>query len=225
MSRDARARACRPGATCAPTAASSTTGSTAAPSAGCSASPAAPAADRGLPGRHRRRRRAGRRDAAAGAADRRRRHPRGDRGWSSGSRSPWPASRSSAPCSRVGTGWLSSRIGEGLIFDLRTQVFGHVQRQSLAFFTRTQTGALVSPAQQRRHRRPARLHLDAVQHRLQRDRGGRRRHRDARAELAGHPAVPGAVPAAAARLALGQRPAGRPDPRSRWTATPTWATR
>ncbi|WKN50644.1 ABC transporter ATP-binding protein [Nocardioides sp. Arc9.136] len=41
-------------------------------------------------------------------------------------------------------GWLSSRIGEGLIYDLRTQVFGHVQRQSLAFFTRTQTGALVS---------------------------------------------------------------------------------
>lgn len=44
----------------------------------------------------------------------------------------------------VGEGWLSSRIGEGLIFDLRTRVFGHVQRQSLAFFTRTQTGALVS---------------------------------------------------------------------------------
>jgi len=44
----------------------------------------------------------------------------------------------------VGTGYLSSRIGEGLIFDLRTRVFGHVQRQSLAFFTRTQTGALVS---------------------------------------------------------------------------------
>ena len=37
-----------------------------------------------------------------------------------------------------------SRIGEGLIYDLRTQVFAHVQRQSLAFFTRTQTGALVS---------------------------------------------------------------------------------
>ncbi len=44
----------------------------------------------------------------------------------------------------VVAGWFSSRIGEGLIFDLRTQVFGHVQRQSLAFFTRTQTGALVS---------------------------------------------------------------------------------
>ncbi len=44
----------------------------------------------------------------------------------------------------VGTGYLSSRIGEGLIFDLRTRVFGHVQRMGLAFFTRTQTGALVS---------------------------------------------------------------------------------
>lgn len=42
------------------------------------------------------------------------------------------------------TGWFSSRIGEGLIYDLRTRVFAHVQRQSLAFFTRTQTGALVS---------------------------------------------------------------------------------
>ena len=42
------------------------------------------------------------------------------------------------------SGYLSSKIGEGLIYDLRTQVFAHVQRQSLAFFTRTQTGALVS---------------------------------------------------------------------------------
>jgi ATP-binding cassette subfamily B protein len=44
----------------------------------------------------------------------------------------------------LATGYLSSRIGEGLIHDLRTSVFGHVQRLSLAFFTRTQTGALVS---------------------------------------------------------------------------------
>ena len=44
----------------------------------------------------------------------------------------------------VAAGYLSARIGEGLIYDLRTRVFGHVQRQSLAFFTRTQTGALVS---------------------------------------------------------------------------------
>ena len=40
--------------------------------------------------------------------------------------------------------WFSSRIGEGLIFDMRTRVFEHVQKMSLAFFTRTQTGALVS---------------------------------------------------------------------------------
>ena len=40
--------------------------------------------------------------------------------------------------------WFSSRIGEGLIFDMRTQVFEHVQKMSLSFFTRTQTGALVS---------------------------------------------------------------------------------
>ena len=40
--------------------------------------------------------------------------------------------------------WHSSQIGEGLIYDLRTQVFGHVQKQSIAFFTRTQTGALIS---------------------------------------------------------------------------------
>jgi len=40
--------------------------------------------------------------------------------------------------------WYSARIGEGLIFDLRTQVFSHVQRQPIAFFTRAQTGALVS---------------------------------------------------------------------------------
>lgn len=40
--------------------------------------------------------------------------------------------------------WLFATIGEGLIYDLRTEVFRHVQRQSIAFFTRTQTGALVS---------------------------------------------------------------------------------
>ena len=40
--------------------------------------------------------------------------------------------------------WFSARIGEGLIYDLRKQVFEHVQRQSIAFFTRTQTGALIS---------------------------------------------------------------------------------
>lgn len=40
--------------------------------------------------------------------------------------------------------YLSSTIGEGLIYDLRVALFDHVQRQPIAFFTRTQTGALVS---------------------------------------------------------------------------------
>ncbi|MGO9221979.1 MAG: ABC transporter ATP-binding protein [Streptosporangiaceae bacterium] len=40
--------------------------------------------------------------------------------------------------------WYTARVGEGLIYDLRTQVFGHVQRQPIAFFTRAQTGSLVS---------------------------------------------------------------------------------
>ena len=40
--------------------------------------------------------------------------------------------------------WYSARIGEGLIYDLRRQVFDHVQRMPLAFFVRTQTGALIS---------------------------------------------------------------------------------
>jgi ATP-binding cassette subfamily B protein len=40
--------------------------------------------------------------------------------------------------------WYSAIIGEGLIYDLRSQVFQHVQSQSIAFFTRTQTGALIT---------------------------------------------------------------------------------
>ncbi|WP_392466191.1 ABC transporter ATP-binding protein [Arsenicicoccus cauae] len=40
--------------------------------------------------------------------------------------------------------WYSARIGEGLIYDLRTQVFSHVLDQPIAFFTRAQTGALVT---------------------------------------------------------------------------------
>ncbi|GGW82905.1 ABC transporter ATP-binding protein [Streptomyces bobili] len=40
--------------------------------------------------------------------------------------------------------WCSSRVGEGVVFDLRTKVFAHVQQQPVAFFTRTQTGKLIS---------------------------------------------------------------------------------
>ena len=44
----------------------------------------------------------------------------------------------------LGQRWFSARIGEGLIHDLRTQVFDHVQRMPIGFFSRAQTGALVS---------------------------------------------------------------------------------
>ncbi len=40
--------------------------------------------------------------------------------------------------------WISSRVGEGLIYDMRNRVFTHIQRMPIAFFTRTQTGALIS---------------------------------------------------------------------------------
>ncbi len=44
----------------------------------------------------------------------------------------------------IGIRWVSAKVGEGLIYDMRSQVFGHIQRMPLAFFTRTQTGALIS---------------------------------------------------------------------------------
>jgi len=47
-------------------------------------------------------------------------------------------------CLGVTNRWFSARIGESLIYDLRTQVFRHVQKQPIAFFTRAQTGSLVS---------------------------------------------------------------------------------
>jgi len=40
--------------------------------------------------------------------------------------------------------WFSARVGEGLIYDMRSAVFTHIQRMPIAFFTRTQTGALIS---------------------------------------------------------------------------------
>ncbi len=44
----------------------------------------------------------------------------------------------------VGERWLSARVGEGLIFDMRTRVFAHINEMPISFFTRTQTGALIS---------------------------------------------------------------------------------
>lgn len=40
--------------------------------------------------------------------------------------------------------WISSSVGQHVMHDLRTAVFGHLQRQSLAFFTRTRTGEVTS---------------------------------------------------------------------------------
>ena len=44
----------------------------------------------------------------------------------------------------IGIRWVSAKVGEGLIFDMRSKVFDHIQRMPIAFFTRTQTGALIS---------------------------------------------------------------------------------
>ena len=44
----------------------------------------------------------------------------------------------------IGIRYVSAAVGEGLIYDMRSQVFEHIQKMPIAFFTRTQTGALIS---------------------------------------------------------------------------------
>ncbi len=44
----------------------------------------------------------------------------------------------------LGIRYVSAKVGEGLIYDMRSKVFAHIQRMPIAFFTRTQTGALIS---------------------------------------------------------------------------------
>jgi ATP-binding cassette subfamily B protein len=44
----------------------------------------------------------------------------------------------------IGIRYVSAKVGEGLIFDMRSKVFEHIQKMPIAFFTRTQTGALIS---------------------------------------------------------------------------------
>ena len=104
-----------------------------------------PAAARRLPRARRRRRRRRRRQPAALPRDHRQRHPRrATRRSSSGSRSSSPCLALVDAALSLVQRYIAPRVGEGLIFDMRTQVFDHVQRMPLAFFTRTQTGALVS---------------------------------------------------------------------------------
>ena len=80
--------------------------------------------------------------------------------------------------------FFSARIGEGLIYDMRVTLFDHVQRLPISFFTRTQTGALMSAAQQRRHRCPASGHEHPGHGRLERDHPRRHAHGDARPRVA-----------------------------------------
>ena len=202
-----------PGATSAPTAASSTTGSTRKTIRrvlGFARPHRAP--DLRLPGPDRHRRGHGRGDAAAGAADRRRRHPRrrrpdgDDPGPGDGRRRD--LHRGSRRARRLAL--LADRRGA----DLRPAHQGVRARAApVAGLLHPHPDRCAGlPAQQRRDRRPAGVHLDPVQHGLQRHRRARRRHRHARAELADHPALPGALPDPLLRLALGQRPARRPHP-------------
>ena len=58
--------------------------------------------------------------------------------------SPRRAWRSSDALLSLAQRYISSRVGEGLIYDMREKVFGHIQEMPLAFFSRTQTGALIS---------------------------------------------------------------------------------
>ena len=115
---------------------------------------------------------------------------------------------------RSASGSISARIGEGIIYDLRTQVYDHVQRMPLQFFTRTQTGALVSRLNNDVIGRPAGVHLDAVRHGRQRHRAGPHRRRDVLAVLAGHRAVAGAgAGCSCCRPGCVGPPAGRDHPR------------
>lgn len=91
------------------------------------------------------------------------------------------------------TRWLSATLGEGLILDLRTAVFDHVQRMPVAFFTRTRTGALVSRLQQRCDRRPAGVQQHALRRGLQCRHPAADHGRDAHDLLADHAARPGAA--------------------------------
>ena len=116
--------------------------------------------------------------------------------------------------------WYSARIGEGSIYRLRTQVYDHVQRMPLQFFTRTQTGALVSRlnndvigAQQ-----AFTSTLSGVVSQRHPARADRRRH--VLAVVADHRAVAGDAAAVRAGRPAGSAADSRPSP-----ASPTSSTR
>ena len=112
----------------------------------------------------------------------------------SASSSASPPCWRSWPSSTPGVGLLerleSSRLGERLILDLRRRVFGHVQSMPIAFFTRTHTGRAGQPPQQRRHRRPAGVHVGAVRRGHQRHHARADARRDAPPVVADHACWP-----------------------------------
>ena len=83
--------------------------------------------------------------------------------------------------------WCSSTIGEGLIFDLRTQVFDHVRHDAAGLLHPHPDRQAGVAAELRRDRRPAGLHLDAVHRAVQRDQPGAGAGRHAGTQLAAHP--------------------------------------
>ena len=99
----------------------------------------------GVPGHDRRQRAVGARAAAAVPLDHRRRgRAAGRPGQLSLLAALVVAAALGEALLSIAERWWSSRIGEGLIYDLRVALFDHVQRMPIAFFTRTQTGALTS---------------------------------------------------------------------------------
>ncbi|MPY92426.1 MAG: ATP-binding cassette domain-containing protein [Acidimicrobiia bacterium] len=70
--------------------------------------------------------------------------PQGDRGWVNLLAVLLVAAALGEAALSLIARWLSSRVGEGLIYDLRVALYDHVQRMPLAFFTNSQTGTLVS---------------------------------------------------------------------------------
>ena len=83
------------------------------------------------------------------------------------------------------SGGAAPRIGEGLIYDLRVALFDKVQRMPIAFFTRTQTGALISRLNNDVIGAQTRGHRHARQRGQQRRRARHHAHRDGRASTGG----------------------------------------
>ena len=119
--------------------------------------------------------------------------------------------------------WYTARVGQGLIYDLRTQVFAHVQLQPIAFFTRAQTGSLVSRLNTDVIGAQQAVTTTLVSTRVQHAPADPGAGHDALLLLAGHRRRAGADtdvhPPGPAR-----RPAGcSASPGSRCSSTPSWA--